>query len=212
MKIVGRCIRKFKNNSSDKQIKKELVENHNDKYINFKSSCIEIYYKKKMNDEFNIKKVKELIEEFILSIYEKQDLQYLSEYFSDVNTEWIEDKEVAIALENNIDLNTIHGVKGETHAATLYLQTKYGYSKDFSDIDNIIDFMCGIKDVKCESILAELRETLNLAYVAMSRPTHLLCIAIHIDTIKGKVHKLEEVGYEVVGCNEIINTRLFQFA
>lgn len=143
MRIIGRCIRKFKNNSSDKEIKKELVENHNDKYRGFKSSCIEIYYDKKMNDELDTKKIKVLIEEFILSIYKQQDLQYLSEYFNTVNTECIEHKDVAATIENNIGLNTIHGVKGETHAATLYLQTKYGYSKDLSDVDNIIDFMCG---------------------------------------------------------------------
>lgn len=215
MKVIGRCIRTFKKNCSDKEIKKELVENYNSKYIDFKISFINIYNDKKVNDNLDIEKIKSLIEDFILDVYGNEEIQYLNEYFNIVDKGKYICPEIALTEDNNVlmNLNTIHGVKGETHSATLYLQTKYGfnkdgYYKDISDIDNIIDFMCGDKDIKRESMSNELKETLNTAYVAMSRPTHLLCIAVHINTIKGKIEKLESIGYKVVGCNDKVNNMI----
>ena len=104
--------------------------------------------------------------------------------------------------EGDIDLlfDTVNGVKGETHTATLYLQTKYEIGEgDFSDIDQIIDFMDGTKDINSEkNISNNLQQALNIAYVAMSRPTHLLCLAIHEDTLKGREEKLKSVGYNIL--------------
>jgi DNA helicase II / ATP-dependent DNA helicase PcrA len=81
-----------------------------------------------------------------------------------------------------IALSTIHGVKGETHDATLVCETKY--SKWF-DIQEMREFLCNPSEVRPiydpekpsgkESVRAAFMKRL---YVAMSRPRFLLCLAV----------------------------------
>jgi hypothetical protein len=69
-----------------------------------------------------------------------------------------------------INFDTIHGVKGETHTATLYLET---YNRTFDIGSKVLPFIATKrKKYACQ-------KRLPLAYVAMSRPTHFLCLAVH---------------------------------
>jgi len=104
--------------------------------------------------------------------------------------------------EVNIQVSTIHGVKGETHTGTLYLETYYkndSRKRDGSYISyesqRIIDQIKGIQFTggKKRTI-----ETLKMAYVGMSRPTHLLCAALHRDRVNGHEAKLEEKGWKII--------------
>lgn len=74
-----------------------------------------------------------------------------------------------------VEVGTIHSVKGETHVATLYIETSY-YSKHESE--RIIEQMKGIP-YKSKKGDTHTKETLKMAYVGMSRPKYLLCYAIH---------------------------------
>lgn len=86
-----------------------------------------------------------------------------------------------------IEVSTIHGVKGQTHDATLILETKY---RSYWDIKESLDFFIDeskqrpLEDhdhpTKRTSIQASFLKKL---YVATSRPRHLLCLAIHKDHI-----------------------------
>lgn len=95
-----------------------------------------------------------------------------------------------------VEVGTIHSVKGETHTATLYLETDY-YSKRESD--RILDQINGIpysnedpkKDIRR-------KETLKMAYVGMSRPTHLLCLAAHKENIEQNKEALEANGWVII--------------
>ncbi len=89
-----------------------------------------------------------------------------------------------------LELATVHSVKGETHTATLYLETFY-YKYD---IQRIIKYICGIYKEPNKHEYA----TLKVAFVGMSRPTHLLCIAAHEDTIRPHMQKLEQIGWEII--------------
>lgn len=102
----------------------------------------------------------------------------------------------AISMDN---INTIMGTKGETHKATLYLESKLVYSngEDRSDISRILDYMIDKKDEVEDSD----REALMNAYVAMSRAEKLTCIAIQHNTIKGRIKDFKQYGYEIIGCN-----------
>ena len=82
--------------------------------------------------------------------------------------------------EIKIELGTIHSAKGETHIATLLLETCY-YGNHESEI--IMDQLLGIPYSSSENN-ARLLETLKMAYVAMSRPKYLLCIAIKKERIQ----------------------------
>ena len=107
-----------------------------------------------------------------------------------------EERGTAISMDN---INTIMGTKGETHKATLYLESKLVYSNgdDRSDISRILDYMIDKKDEVEDSD----REALMNAYVAMSRAEKLTCIAIQHNTIKGRIKDFKQYGYEIIGCN-----------
>jgi len=70
-----------------------------------------------------------------------------------------------------VEVGTVHSVKGETHTATLYLETMY-YGKRCCEY--LIDKMIGGQNKK---IGVHESRALRIAHVAFSRPTHLLCIA-----------------------------------
>lgn len=77
-----------------------------------------------------------------------------------------------------VSLSTIHGVKGETHDATLYLETEH---KRGSDLKRIMPLFVG-KDLPDNEIVERAR---RCAYVGLSRPRHLLCVAMKAKTYDG---------------------------
>lgn len=88
-----------------------------------------------------------------------------------------------------IEVATVHSVKGETHAATLFLETKY-YKYES---EHFGEQLCG------EPYVHRARETnvlysLSVAYVALSRPKYLLAYAIHKDRfVKLNREKIEAI-------------------
>ena len=76
-----------------------------------------------------------------------------------------------------IEFSTIHGVKGETHEATLYLETEV---QNGSDLRRILQYY-GIGNMKTNQSYERSRK---LAYVGMSRPRKLLCVAMRAETYR----------------------------
>ena len=74
-----------------------------------------------------------------------------------------------------IKVDTVHSVKGETHVATLYMETFYHTGHESKHLWN--QFL-GEKYETTQSDSIK-KEALKIAYVAMSRPRYLLCVAIH---------------------------------
>lgn len=74
-----------------------------------------------------------------------------------------------------IYIDTVHGVKGETHTATLYLETKF-YK---NSIKFFKDEFLGVTENHQSENSDRKNKALKIALVAFSRPTHLLCIAIN---------------------------------
>lgn len=85
-------------------------------------------------------------------------------------------------VELEVELNTIHGVKGETHFATLLLET---VRDGGSDLQKIFGFLTGAYQTE---LLEEsfVKDTLKLAYVALSRPRYFAGVAIHEDYFSEK--------------------------
>ncbi len=97
-----------------------------------------------------------------------------------------------------IDIATIHSVKGETHTGTLYLET----FKDKYETKKGVFKQCLKKTEDRNRVFGvQLKETLKMAYVGMSRPSHLLCVAIHKSSLlnfdQDKID-LENAGWEVI--------------
>lgn len=89
----------------------------------------------------------------------------------------------------NIELDTVHGVKGESHTATLYLETKYRTDS----ISYIIDYLNGDRKNSIKSLMSK---HLKIAYVAMTRPRKLLCITMKEDIYEDNKDKLKRMGWE----------------
>lgn len=74
----------------------------------------------------------------------------------------------------DIEVATVHSVKGETHAATLFLETKYYLFES----EHFGAQLCG-EAYKPRRGDSHVLPALKVAYVAMSRPKYLLAYAIH---------------------------------
>ena len=74
-----------------------------------------------------------------------------------------------------IEVSTIHAVKGQTHTATLYLETFY--QKKYES-NRLLEQFKG-NNFNHTGIYE--KQSTKVAYVGLSRPTHLLCLAIRKD-------------------------------
>ncbi len=93
---------------------------------------------------------------------------------------------------DNIEVATVHTVKGETHTATLYLETFF----HALDSQRLLPFCLGLyppKDSKKSRHIANLK----IAHVAFSRPTHLLAFACCNEHVAGHKDELENAGWIV---------------
>lgn len=80
-----------------------------------------------------------------------------------------------------ISINTINGEKGKTHSATLYLET---YIRTY-DVEKVIDYLAGA-EIKLKQRGANIGQIvdntplvhLKYAFVGITRPTDLLCVAM----------------------------------
>jgi hypothetical protein len=93
-----------------------------------------------------------------------------------------------------IHLSTVHGVKGETHTATLYLESSYqkdgsGQKARSYESQRLAQQFMGAMLMGSEK--KRVKQSAKMAYVGFSRPTHLLCFAVHQDRLD---QYLSEVG------------------
>jgi hypothetical protein len=77
----------------------------------------------------------------------------------------------------SIKIGTVHSVKGETHTATLYLESYFNRSFESK---RLIDYFVGTHNAPKNDVY---RTTLKVCYVGLSRPTHFLCVAFQNDHV-----------------------------
>ncbi|WP_210150743.1 UvrD-helicase domain-containing protein [Chryseobacterium scophthalmum] len=75
----------------------------------------------------------------------------------------------------DIDISTIHSVKGETHTATLYLETFYQNGNDNYESQRLSD---QFKFINFNKTRKYHMQSSKMVYVGFSRPTNLLCFAV----------------------------------
>lgn len=131
------------------------------------------------------------------SFFNITDLSVLTQFFETQSTEESDiscQSKLNVYKEDDscveIEVSTVHSVKGETHSATLYLETYYnrGY-----DVKRILDYLQ--KPTRSPNSVTS--TSLKMCYVGMTRPTHLLCVAAHHDSIRNKKNYLQENGWEI---------------
>lgn len=105
-----------------------------------------------------------------------------------------------------IELSTIHGVKGETHDATLVLETK----NHCCDLEVMLPYLTGclpseehpnskVPDKPLATRAFKPNKVfMRQLYVAMSRPRHLLCLAVHSDRVTAdQASTLHDLGWNL---------------
>lgn len=93
-----------------------------------------------------------------------------------------------------IGLSTIHGVKGETHNATLILATP---TSRIFDLKEAVGPLAGAANARRRE-LPTVAKQLTLAFVGMTRPSQLLCLAMPLEHLGDQRVALEANGWRVV--------------
>lgn len=174
---------KIKNPVSSKDytvttIKKSIEENYRDLYRQWMYEMPRWSIDRQLIDRELRQKINEVIRlenSDIVDIFVNLPEFFLDE--SDVAQTIMPEKNVLIdpIRGRRIVFDTIHAVKGETHDATLYLETD---RQGASDLKRILPYF-GVGKLGNSSLYDYSRK---LAYVGMSRPKKLLCVAMQSKT------------------------------
>jgi DNA helicase-2/ATP-dependent DNA helicase PcrA len=98
----------------------------------------------------------------------------------------------------DIDIATVHSAKGQTHTATLYLETSFKRGTEPKRLANQFKF---------NSLNGEekniVKNSSKMCYVGMSRPTDLLCVAVHEKILEKHLNDLDREKWDIVFITEI---------
>jgi hypothetical protein len=94
----------------------------------------------------------------------------------------------------DIEVTTIHAVKGQTHDATLLLET---YWEGRHDLAEMVKFLVGERSTG-NLPPGNTLERMKRVFVAMTRPRELLCLAMHRDHVTAEQRvALAELGWSI---------------
>lgn len=85
-------------------------------------------------------------------------------------------------------LGTVAGMKGETHSASLVLESYGGISRKF-DVALGLEYIAGVPSRALAKLPKTQQAQMRNLYVAMSRPTTLLCLAANESRVPQKVRE-----------------------
>lgn len=114
---------------------------------------------------------------------------------SDIETEQIESIETSNIYENNnikIEIGTIHSAKGQTHTATLYLETFFQGKYESEYLKKMFEG----NPINSNGVY--IKQALKMSYVGFSRPTHLLCFAIHKTRFESILENIDRDIWEII--------------
>ncbi|WP_314809345.1 UvrD-helicase domain-containing protein [Capnocytophaga granulosa] len=191
------------------------------KYILFKTlkeKCLEEYQKfnlklyhwsmfilkGKLDEAYN--EIKSYMNDFIKIFDKTKNLTIGSNFFNQEsqvlqvsdNIEELKDNNLYTEGDINIEIATVHSVKGQTHCATLYLESFYYNDGGKSyESQRLADAFLG-NSITNRGI--RIKQSLKMTYVGFSRPTNLLCVAIHKDRF---TQCLSQINTEIWEIKEI---------
>lgn len=206
-KIRGRSVERFYTKSDLINYIKNYSDN--EAYENFKDKlycwCFDSVSSKNHRLIFN--SVKKFIENefkdwFGLELNHKTQL-FIFEY---VDENKIKNKKI-VEDGLGIEVATVHSVKGQTHCATMYVETAYKKpiyetlklkeaSKNQSIKKRQSKTIPLFKQLQsCETLTGI--EALKMMYVGFSRPTHLLCFAVLEENVKDDIEKYKAADWVI---------------
>lgn len=147
--------------------------------------------------KMTIKQFRDAISAFIRTHFVDNETAELTDFLDSNHVDFeTPEKECANTFVSDagdiIEVGTVHSFKGETHTATLYLET-FHYALDSK---RLLPFCAG-QYPTADSKKARHRANLKIAHVAFSRPTQLLAFACCSEHVSGHEAELEAAGWVV---------------
>lgn len=101
----------------------------------------------------------------------------------------------------NIEIGTVHSAKGQTHTATLYLETYFqkdgtGANAKSYESQRLAQQLLG--NEISPRVGTRVKQSAKMAYVGFSRPTHLLSIAIHKNRFDSMLSDINRENWEII--------------
>jgi DNA helicase-2/ATP-dependent DNA helicase PcrA len=149
--------------------------------------------------------IKEYIPTF-LTIFDKQ-ISASSNFINDDNAEIPAENAEILAPTNHykadgfeIEITSVHAVKGQTHCATLYLESYFqqdgrGANAKSYESQRLKDQFLGAQINS--NVGDRIKQSAKMVYVGFSRPTDLLCVAIHKDHFDNLLSELNRQEWEI---------------
>ncbi len=119
--------------------------------------------------------------------------------------------------EIKVKVSSVHAVKGQTHCATMYIESSYiKYETEKLKIVSKRATATKSEELLPNPFFSEYhsyrsgkdsnaKQALKMMYVGFSRPTHLLCFATLEENVKEDIEKYKNAGWVVI--DELINNK-----
>jgi len=179
-----------------------LSESYEDEYIYLKRNlfewCIDII-RGKTGEVYN--SLKAYIPN-LLNLFEKE-INHSKDFIDNVILQPVgEDSIEPLAKDNivnyndfDIEVSTVHSVKGQTHTATLYLETSYQNGNDTYETQRLSS---QLKHNDFFDTRKYHKQSTKMAYVGFSRPTDLLCVAVCKDRFDSHLSDIDTNKWKVI--------------
>jgi hypothetical protein len=142
----------------------------------------------------------------LLAIFDKE-ITESSNFVNNDNAEIPAENSEILAPTNHykengleIEITSVHAVKGQTHCATLYLESYFqkdgnGANAKSYESQRLKDQFLG---TQIQSNVGDrVKQSAKMAYVGFSRPTDLLCIALHKDRFDSLLNTINTDIWEI---------------
>lgn len=142
----------------------------------------------------------------LLQIFDKT-ISASSDFINNENAEFAVENAEFLAPTNHykedgleIEITSVHAVKGQTHCATLYLESYFqqdgrGANAKSYESQRLKDQFLG---TQIQSNVGDrVKQSAKMAYVGLSRPTDLLCVAVHKDRFNYFLSQIDRENWEI---------------
>lgn len=104
------------------------------------------------------------------------------------------------------EIATVHSAKGQTHSATLYLESYYqadgtGANTKSYESQRLAAQFLGTSFIN-STAGKRVKQSAKMAYVGLSRPTDFLCVAIHRDRFNAFLNAINREEWEIIDINQ----------
>lgn len=184
---------------------KYLKQKDEKQYMSFRQKMGDWILNKMSEDKLVHKDVKSCVAEYICNDFhsifgfDKNDSKLLNFLNSSAGSQMVNTQEIGNVFVDDgveVDVRTVHSVKGETHVATLYLETSYHDKCESEYLGEQLEGMVYQGDGRKHQ-----EQALRVAYVGMSRPQYMLCMAISKEHFEKLNENLLKNLWEIVKVN-----------